>query len=108
MRLRNQRAPCSFCGEWVTSPAKWDEEQITIVCETCARETLAKLGAAPAEVLHVGDRLDADVRGAAEVGMATAWITRRVKHVDTALERYDGPAPTYTISDLEELLPIVG
>jgi HAD superfamily hydrolase (TIGR01549 family) len=72
------------------------------------RETLAKLGATAAEVLHVGDRLDADVRGAADVGMATAWITRRVKHVDTALERYDGPAPTYTISDLEELLTIVG
>ena len=33
------------------------------------------LGVAPAEILHVGDRLDADVAGAHAVGMRAALFT---------------------------------
>lgn len=35
-----------------------------------------RLGCAPAEVLHAGDDLDADVRGAHAAGLTSAWIDR--------------------------------
>jgi len=40
---------------------------------------LAELGVAPAETLHVGDSLSADIGGAAPLGIRTAWITRRIE-----------------------------
>lgn len=69
---------------------------------------LDALGAGPHEVVHVGDNLDADVAGAAALGMRTAWITRRVREPEAALERYAGPAPTWTIRDLAELESLAG
>ena len=65
--------------------------------------TLALLGAEPGEVLHVGDNLDADVRGAGALGIRTVWITRRVKDPDAALERHEGPPPEHIVADLSEL-----
>jgi hypothetical protein len=44
-------------------------------------EVVTRLGVAPAETLHVGDSLRADVAGAANAGLRTAWITRRVSDV---------------------------
>jgi len=38
-------------------------------------EAIRILGVAPAEILHIGDRLDADVSGAQAVGMRTALFT---------------------------------
>ena len=38
----------------------------------------APLGAAPDEVLHVGDNLSDDVGGASVLGMRTVWLTREV------------------------------
>ena len=35
-----------------------------------------RLGHAPGEVLHVGDHVDADVRGAARAGLRSCWILR--------------------------------
>jgi putative hydrolase of the HAD superfamily len=64
---------------------------------------LGELGLAPGEVLHVGDNLEADVGGAAALGMRTAWLTRRVGDPAAALERYKGPPPDLTIADLAEL-----
>ena len=64
---------------------------------------LGALGAEPHEVVHVGDNLDADVAGAAALGMRTAWITRCVADPDAALARHAGPLPTWTIRDLAEL-----
>lgn len=61
------------------------------------------LGVAPERVLHVGDRLRADVSGPSELGMRTAWITRCVKDREAALDRHDGPAPDLEIEDLSEL-----
>ena len=54
-------------------------------------------------MLHVGDSLDADVAGAAPLGMATAWLTRRVRDPEAALREYAGPKPDHVIADLGEL-----
>ena len=43
------------------------------------RAALEALGADPGETLHVGDSLDADVAGAAELGIRPVWLTRRVR-----------------------------
>jgi FMN phosphatase YigB (HAD superfamily) len=51
----------------------------------------------------VGDSLRADVAGAAQLGMRTAWLTRRVKDPRAALAAHEGPAPDFTIADLAEL-----
>ncbi|MCH2187921.1 HAD family hydrolase [Myxococcota bacterium] len=68
---------------------------------------LEAVGAAPEETLHVGDNLEADVRGASELGLRTAWITRRIADPDRALADFEGPAPDWRIADLAELLEIV-
>jgi HAD superfamily hydrolase (TIGR01549 family) len=65
--------------------------------------TLALLGAEPGEVMHVGDNLDADVRGAGELGIRTVWVTRRVKDPEAVLERHKGPPPEHVVADLAEL-----
>jgi HAD superfamily hydrolase (TIGR01509 family) len=64
---------------------------------------LDALGADPAETLHVGDDLCADVSGAAALGMRTVWITRRVRDPEELLARHRGPRPDYRIADLSEL-----
>ena len=64
---------------------------------------LACLGACAEETVHVGDNLDADVRGAMEVGMRTVWIHRRVADPQAALEKNSGPEPTARLGDLREL-----
>jgi len=67
------------------------------------RAVLDALDLAPDEVLHVGDRLEADVGGAAALGIRTAWITRRVPEPAAARAAYAGPPPDYVIADLSEL-----
>jgi FMN phosphatase YigB (HAD superfamily) len=69
--------------------------------------TLAGLGVAPEETLHVGDNLDADVAGAAALGIGTVWITRCVRDPERALASHRGPAPTHRIADLAELEPLL-
>ncbi len=64
---------------------------------------LAELGVAPAETLHVGDSLSADVGGAAPLGIRTAWITRRIADPDAALRAHEGPSPDCVIADLSEI-----
>jgi putative hydrolase of the HAD superfamily len=64
---------------------------------------LSGLAAAPEQTLHVGDSLRADVAGAAERGMRTAWITRRVRDPRAALEAHTGPPPDFVLADLAEL-----
>lgn len=64
---------------------------------------LEQLGTTAAETVHVGDNLEADVGGASAVGMRTVWIDRRVRDKTLALEAYDGPAPTWIVSDLSEI-----
>jgi len=70
-------------------------------------EVVARLGVAPSETLHVGDSLRADVAGAANAGLRTAWITRRVGDVPGALAAHEGPRPDHVIGDLAELPDLV-
>lgn len=69
--------------------------------------TLARLDVGADEALHVGDNLHADVQGAAAAGIASVWITRRVNEAERRLQEFDGPAPDYVVTDLEELLPML-
>jgi len=64
---------------------------------------LGALGAEPAEALHVGDSLDADVAGAAQLGIRPVWLTRRVRDPRAALEAHRGARPAHAIADLAEL-----
>ena len=70
-------------------------------------EVVARLGVAAEETLHVGDSLRADVAGAANAGLRTAWITRRVSDVPGALAAHEGPRPDHVIGDLSELPDLV-
>jgi putative hydrolase of the HAD superfamily len=65
--------------------------------------TLAALEVEPGELLHVGDRLGADVAGPAALGIRTAWIVRRVKDPEAARLERPEPAPDLRIQDLAEL-----
>ena len=65
--------------------------------------TLATLGVAPEETLHVGDNLRADVTGAAAVGCRTAWVTRQIGDPSKAREEHEGPEPDLVVEDLAEL-----
>src|SRR5262249_13672382 len=69
---------------------------------------VARLRAPAAETLHVGDSLRADVGGAANAGLRTAWITRRVTDADAALAAHEGPRPDHVIGDLAELPELIG
>jgi putative hydrolase of the HAD superfamily len=64
---------------------------------------LGALGVAPAELLHVGDNLEADVGGAAALGIRTAWLTRRVPDPAAARAAYAGPPPDHELADLADL-----
>jgi putative hydrolase of the HAD superfamily len=63
---------------------------------------LARWGYMPDEIAMVGDRLEADIRGAKPLGIFTIWITRRAKKVEPQLVR-----PDYAISTLSEIPPLL-
>jgi putative hydrolase of the HAD superfamily len=71
-------------------------------------EVVRRLGVTPAETLHVGDSLRADVAGAANAGLRTVWLTRRVSDAEAALAAHDGARPDHVIGDLAELPDLVG
>ena len=61
------------------------------------------LGIAPEAILFVGDHPEADIVGAARVGMRTAWLRRgRAWPVDLA-----GVAPNHELDSLNDLLSVV-
>lgn len=68
---------------------------------------LEALGASPAEAIHVGDSLEADVAGAAALGIRTVWITRRVADPEAERARHPGVRPDWIVRDLAELEAIV-
>ena len=66
-------------------------------------QVLASLDVRADESLYVGDSQFDDVQGAKGVGMRVAWVNRGGSSPDPSL-----PAPDYVISDLLELLDILG
>ena len=65
-------------------------------------QVIERLGAAPDEVVYVGDSQFDDVVGAKGVGMRAVWLNRRGDKRDTTL-----PAPDYEIDSLIKLPPIL-
>jgi putative hydrolase of the HAD superfamily len=66
------------------------------------RWALEQAGVEPAEALHVGDHLDADVAGAQGAGIQAVLIDRRDRFTPADL-----PTGTPLIRNLTELIPIV-
>ena len=60
---------------------------------------LALMELEPSSVLHVGDSLSSDIRGAAAAGIDTAWINRKEGKLPEA-----HVSPTFEFSNLSELL----
>jgi putative hydrolase of the HAD superfamily len=73
--------------------AKPDPVIFRLACE--------RLGCRPAELLHVGDSLESDVRGAHNVGATAAWLNRDRQPNLTII------VPDYEIHTLTDLLPIL-
>lgn len=61
-------------------------------------QALEKVGVGADGAVHVGDHPDDDVRGAAQVGMATVWVNR----AEVPWEETD-VTPTWEIAELTEL-----
>ncbi len=63
---------------------------------------LAKIdGLKPNQVVMIGDNLDADCGGASAAGLDSVWV------VDEAPDRAPDPGPTDTVTDLDQVVPIV-
>lgn len=56
----------------------------------------------PSKFLMVGDRLETDILGAREVGMATCWYNPAQVKNETAIK------PDYEVTTLKDILPLVG
>jgi YjjG family noncanonical pyrimidine nucleotidase len=66
---------------------------------------LEQLGDPPRDrVTMIGDNLEADIGGAAQLGMETIWYTP----AEPGPPPPGGPVPTHRISDLRELPPLLG
>lgn len=121
LRRLRERGPVGLCSNFTHAPTArriLDESELTAHLDPIVisvdvglrkprpeifESLLRGLGCPPASTLHVGDNLQADVAGAAALGMRTAWLTRRVPDPDAALAAYGGPAPDHVIADLEEI-----
>jgi REG-2-like HAD superfamily hydrolase len=66
------------------------------------RHALAQAGAEPAEAIHVGDHLDADVGGARKLGIGAVLIDRDGHYAEARV-----PDDVPIVRSLDELLPIV-
>lgn len=64
------------------------------------RNAALEIGADPGRVLFVGDHPEADILGAAAVGMSTAWL----RHGREWPVTLSGREPHYTIATLDDLL----
>ncbi|MNI73897.1 dUMP phosphatase [compost metagenome] len=63
-------------------------------------EVIAYYGVQPEEILHIGDSAS-DVLGAARAGIRSCWINRTGSSWKHTVQ------PDYTVSNLEELYPIL-
>lgn len=69
-KLLDLLAPARFAAALLSGDIGWRKPSPLIFAQV-----VAAFGVRPARILHVGDELDADVEGAAQMGMATAWIS---------------------------------
>lgn len=53
------------------------------------QHALAAVGLAPGDVLHIGDSLTSDVRGAADCGIPALWLNRSRRAVPNGIEAAD-------------------
>ncbi|MBL6991125.1 MAG: HAD family hydrolase [Bacteriovoracaceae bacterium] len=65
------------------------------------RQLLKLASVNPEDVVHIGDSIENDVRGANDMGMTSVWINRLTK------ENKTNHHPTHEINCLTELLPIL-
>jgi len=65
-------------------------------------EALSMLGLSGEEVLHVGDSLGSDVRGAKALGIPVLWINRKEREIPAGYQQ-----PDYVSSDLTGVLELV-
>lgn len=63
---------------------------------------LAQWNIEPGEAVMIGDSLEADIRGAQQLGIKTIWITRRAQFTDEEMRHIK---PDFSIRKLTELLP---
>ena len=82
----------------VTSEACRSYKPSSPIFEAAVRE----LGLPPEAILHVGDSLEADVRGAGRLGMMTAWVNRAGESL-----KGESPRPDIIVRDLGGLLPVL-
>ena len=64
---------------------------------------LSHFQAQPDEAVMIGDRLDADIKGANQLGIKSVWITRRVAPGESPEEITLDVSPDATIASLAEL-----
>ena len=64
---------------------------------------LARLGCAAGAVLHIGDSLASDVRGASGLGIPVAWVNARGRPLPADL----GARPRYVVSRVSELASVI-
>jgi len=62
---------------------------------------LQHTGATPNEVIHIGDSIEHDVRGAQAVGLHTLWVNLDQKPTP------DDPPPTLTVNCLSEIAAVI-
>ncbi|MCX2733580.1 HAD family hydrolase [Saccharopolyspora sp. NFXS83] len=55
------------------------------------QHALDRAGVSPARAVHVGNRLDSDVRGAQRLGIRTVWVVRGEAPPDPTREQLDEP-----------------
>jgi FMN phosphatase YigB (HAD superfamily) len=119
------RARLALCSNWSWSPAahailargglREPLDALAISHDVGVRKPRAELfaaaldalGVAPAEAIHVGDDLRADVAGAAALGLRTVWITRCVVDAGAARARTPAARPDWVVRDLAEVEAIV-
>ena len=99
--LSNGNADLQRCGI-----AHWFEGHITAISAGAAKpdarifkRLLEEAGVAAAQVLHIGDDPQLDVRGATQAGLQAAWLNRNAKPWPEHL-----PPPVRTIKTLEEII----
>ena len=88
-----------LCFDWVVTS---EDCQAYKPRSEMFERALSLLGLSTGEVLHVGDSLSSDARGAKQQGIPVLWINRKNRQAPCGEE-----APDYTSTDLGGLLSIL-